>query len=171
MGIGYWQTSRMHRGEKPTPRQILSANLRSLMDERPDLGTIKKIVSSSGSKLSNGKVGRIYAASHTTDIDTLAHLAEVFGVHPWQLLVEDLNPKALPQLADLSLLSRIQQLVSSTQEKPSPVAVAAELQQDTAGPTKGIGPALKEALVTEGTDTYARSKARAVQKQKGRRRS
>ena len=51
---------------------------------KDELGTIKKIAAASGTKLSNGKVGRICKASHTTDIDSLQHLAEVFKVEPWQ---------------------------------------------------------------------------------------
>lgn len=95
--------------DKPTPRQVLSANLRALMATRPDLDVIKKVVKVSG--LSNGKVGRIYAASHTTDIDTLADLAEAFGLEPWQLLVPDLNPQRIPELSTTPLLEQVRSLV------------------------------------------------------------
>lgn len=93
--------------DKTSPRDVLSQNLRRLMESRPDLGTIKKIVLASDESLSNGKVGRIYAATHTTDIDTLQYLAKLFGLEPWQLLVENLNPEALPRLADATVLAEI----------------------------------------------------------------
>jgi hypothetical protein len=97
----------MRDDEKPSPREVLSTNLRALMQARPDLGTIKKVATASKSNLSNGKIGRIYAASHTTDIDTLQALSSVFGVEPWQLLVPDMNPLALPRLADAAVLAQI----------------------------------------------------------------
>lgn len=167
MGVGYWQTPPMGRDDKRTPRQVLSKNLRALMESRPDLGTIKKIVEASKSNLSNGKVGRIYAASHTTDIDTLAHLAELFGLQPWQLLVEDLKPEALPQLFDRSLLATIQQLIS---EAPTLVASREQLQVNTPKEKRKLGTALQEALTTEGVDSDARGEPGAVQKPKARRR-
>lgn len=99
--------------EKPTPRQILSANVKALMAARKDdLGTIKKIAAASGTKLSNGKVGRICKASHTTDIDSLQHLAEVFKVEPWQLLVEGLKPDALPVVIDATVIAALRQAVA-----------------------------------------------------------
>lgn len=98
---------------KPTPRQVLSENLKALMAARPDLGTIKKVAQASGSRLSNGKIGRIYAASHTTDIDALQHLAEVFGLQPWQLLVEGLKPEAAPVLIDQAVIDRLRQAVAA----------------------------------------------------------
>jgi len=73
------------------PREILSANVRALMAARPALSTIKKIVDASNGQLSNGKVGRITAASHTTDVDTLEALAKVFDMESWQLLVPTMS--------------------------------------------------------------------------------
>lgn len=103
--------------EKPTPRQILSANVKALMLARKDeLGTIKKIAAASGTKLSNGKVGRICKASHTTDIDSLQHLAEVFKVEPWQLLVEGLRPDALPVLINATVIAALQQAAAPQQQ-------------------------------------------------------
>lgn len=132
--------------EKPSPRQVLSANLRALMEARPELGTIKRVAAASGTSLSNGKVGRIYAASHTTDIDTLQHLAEVFGLEPWQLMVESLNPAALPRLADASVLAQILDAVQAQPatggNKVNSVASAHPLQKQPAS----VGPALKKAI-------------------------
>jgi hypothetical protein len=108
------------KDKRPSPRMVLSTNLRTLMGAVPALGTIKKVADASASKLSNGKVGRIYAASHTTDIDTLQDLADLFGVQPWQLLVPDLKPQALPKGSKEALLlpSDIAKLVLALQDLP-----------------------------------------------------
>lgn len=135
------------RDEKPTPREVLSANLRALMKERPELGTIRKIADASGTTLSNGKVGRIYAASHTTDIDTLKHLADVFGLEPWQLMVENLNPEALPRLADASVLAQILDAVQGQSETAghnvAPIGPTHQLEKQ---PEPMVGPALQKAM-------------------------
>jgi hypothetical protein len=67
------------------PRDILSANLRALMRQHPDLNTLPKITARSG--VSNGTLDRIRRAETACRIDELAKLARAFGVQPWQLLV------------------------------------------------------------------------------------
>lgn len=130
----------MRPPEKPTPRQILSANLKTLMSSRPALGTIKKVALASGSTLSNGKVGRIYKASHTTDIDTLQHLATVFGLQPWQLLVEGLKADSLPILIDQSVIDGLRQAVSH----PTAPAQGFFEQAEQAGSRKTLGKSPKK---------------------------
>lgn len=106
-------------GATPTPREILSANLRRLIAAHKTLTSIKKVAEATADyrlngedvHLSNGKVGRIAAGSHTTDIDALYSLAKAFELQPWQLLVKDLNPSALPRLADESVLHQILEAV------------------------------------------------------------
>jgi hypothetical protein len=112
LGLGYRHSFAMKQPEKPTPRQILSTNLKGLMAERPGLETIKKVVLASDSKLSNGKVGRIVKASHTTDIDTLRDLAAVFSLEPWQLLVEGLNPASPPVLIDAAVIAKLREVAA-----------------------------------------------------------
>lgn len=68
-----------------TPRQILAANLRRLMSERPDLNTLPKLTAASG--CSNGTLDRIRRCAVATRVDELERLARAFGVQPWQLLV------------------------------------------------------------------------------------
>lgn len=96
------------------PKEILADNLNRLMQARPHLATNLKIVAQSGGRLSNGKLGRIRLGGKT-DIETIGELAEVFEVEPWQLLVEDLDPKALPQLTTTPLVEQIRKLVSIPQ--------------------------------------------------------
>lgn len=158
------------RPDKLTPRQVLSKNLLALMAARPDLSTIRKIVAASGSRLSNGKVGRITAASHSTDIDTLQALADVFGLEPWQLLVRDLHPNALPRLADASVLNQILDAVSgktptAAEGKPPRHESADRLHNENAEPQ--IGPALKRATEIRGVGKRGSSQPAGVQKSRG----
>lgn len=154
MGVGYCQT---HPMREKTPRQVLSENLRALMATRSDLSTIKKVADASDSALSNGKVGRIYAASHTTDIDALQALAEVFGVEPWQLLIEGLNPLALPRLADAFVLAQILDAVGRKEipDKPAhPVETTGAMR-----PTPALDVATQR---TGGSKSEVKGKARAA---------
>lgn len=158
--------------EKPSPREVLSANMRALMAARPELGTIKKVADASGTALSNGKVGRIYAASHTTDIDTLQSLADVFGLEPWQLLVESLNPHALPRLADETVLHQILDAVS--RRETTPVALPLTISgADQVKPEVGpeVPPALEKAFRVKGVGKREVGKPGGVQKPRGRRRA
>lgn len=156
-------------------RDILSKNLRALIDHaretNPKLGAIRKVAEASGGKLTNGTVGRIAAGSHTTDIDALADLAEVFGLQPWQLLVEDLNPRALPRLVDPLLLEQIKELVGSapvaTGHTSSSPADKQPVKRTERAPVK-IGPALQEVFDQRGSRKNANSTAGSVPKQKGR---
>lgn len=78
------------------PRDVLAANLKALMAARPDLSTLEQITAVGGG--SNGKLGRIRSKSAATDIDSLGILAHVFGLKPWQMLVEGFDPKTPPVL-------------------------------------------------------------------------
>jgi hypothetical protein len=189
MGIGYRHTCGMpsddmdeHADGHRSAREILSKNVRRLIDDaretRPHLGSILKVAEASSrlthgsTSLSKSRVGRIVTGSHPTDIDALTDLAEVFGLQPWQLLVEDLNPKALPQLADADFLSQLKRIVG--------VAGAGNLDPATSpkdelplqteqGPRVAVGPALREAF-TLGRDKNASRGPAEAQKQKGSRR-
>lgn len=93
------------------PKDVLASNLNRLMQANPHLETNLKIVAQSGGRLSNGKLGRIRLGGKT-DIETIGDLADVFGIEPWQLLVEELNPKALPQLTTTPLIEQVRALVA-----------------------------------------------------------
>lgn len=143
------------------PRDILSNNVRALMEARPALGTIKKIVQASQGRLSNGKVGRVTAGTHATDVDTLEGLAEVFGVQPWQLLIEGLNPKAPPVLASGELLGQIRLIVQKAEPAPAPIT---ENDYGTAEPApvqraRAPRPDLQRALDVQGMKNNAKKRA------------
>lgn len=135
-------------------RAILSKNLRTLIqqarEDDPRLGAIRKVAAESGGKLTNGTVGRIAAGTHVTDIDTLADLAEVFGLQPWQLLVENLNPKALPRLADAEFLLQIKQIAdvvrSANQQISASPTDELPLQDEERDRHVTVGPAIQQAI-------------------------
>ena len=66
------------------PRDILAANLRTLMAARPDLNTLPKITARCG--VTNGTLDRIRRAAVSTRVDELERLSRAFGVEPWELL-------------------------------------------------------------------------------------
>ena len=78
------------------PRDILSANLRTLMAAHPDLDTLPKITARSG--VSNGTLDRIRRAVVSTRVDELERLGKAFGLEPWALLHPQ-GPAALSPLA------------------------------------------------------------------------
>lgn len=161
-------------------REILAQNVRALIDhareDKPALGTIQKVADQSKGGLTNGTVGRVVKASNATNIDTLDGLAEVFGLQPWQLLVENLSPKALPHLVDPALLTELRQIVGSvpsvTAEIPSSHPGERRLQGEKSSRPVKVGPALQAAQepIIQGVDNDASSRAAALPKPKGGRR-
>lgn len=163
-------------------RDVLSKNVRALIDNaretRPALGSILKVAEEShrithgSTTLSKSRVGRIVKGSHPTDIDALADLAEVFGLEPWQLLVENLNPKALPRLADSALLSQIKQIVDSataqSEEDSSSTTDEHAVQRVQRSRPPKVGPALSKAFT--GVEQNAGSRTAAAPKPASRRR-
>lgn len=83
-----------------TSRQILSENLRSLMDSHAHLDRFAKIVKAGGP--SNGTLDRIRRMESGCSIDELDKLAKVFELESWQLLVPNLDPTNPPLLAQVS---------------------------------------------------------------------
>lgn len=168
MGLGYWQSTRMRN--KSTPRKVLSDNLRELMAQRPGLDTIKKVAEASGGTLSNGKVGRIYAASHTTDIETLQDLAAVFELEPWQLLVEGLKPEAPPRLADAAVLAQLldalQAGIPQKGEEKGPSVTTGDAHSTNARNVKHATPA--HPVETEAEPAFGSGLARAFKSGEGK---
>lgn len=154
-------------------RMILSENVRKLIEDaresRPQLGAIKKVaeyhkdVTHGRSTLSKSRVGRIAKGDHPTDIDAIGDLADAFGLQPWQLLVEHLNPKALPQLADADLLERIQRVVSVAQTANAAISPSPTVEQPLQRSERSLGPALQGAIKNAGGGDSA------AQKRQGRR--
>ena len=178
-GLGYRQNLRMR------PREILAANLRALMAEKPGLDTIKKIVTATNGRLSNGKLDRVRRGIAATDLDTLEELAALFEVAPWHLLVENLKPSALPILGNVELLAQIKDLMRQTDKNLSQIAKTEESKgihqngepgtsrriSPRPSQTKQLGPGLRDALVIGQGSENARGESMRVPKQRRNKRS
>jgi transcriptional regulator with XRE-family HTH domain len=83
--------------------KILAENVRALMDaNKMTLGTQPKVAKATKGKLDQTTIGRVLAAKHRVQIDTLQALAEAFNLEPYQLLIPDLdakNPQAMRSLS------------------------------------------------------------------------
>lgn len=74
-------------------RDVVSANLKALMDSTPDLNTQMKIAEKTKGRVSQRTVGRILDRSVSVTVDHIAELAAIFHLQPWQLLLPGLDPK------------------------------------------------------------------------------
>jgi hypothetical protein len=160
-------------------RAVLADNLKALMAVRPGLDTLKKIVAASDGRLSNGKLDRVRRAASDTDIGTLDELAQVFGVEPWHLLVENLDPLSLPNIDDDSLLDRIKALVlempvvDSVDSGTTTEAVRSAPRLSPGRHQKQLSPPTEETLFqvrTSGANNAGRTN-RSAAKQGGRKRA
>jgi hypothetical protein len=99
-GLDYPHNSAMR------PRDVLAANLKKLMAGMPELSTFTQITKAGGG--SNGTLDRIRRKTTGTSVDNLEPLADVYGLEPWQLLlesltVEDGQVKGIPRHDDMGL--------------------------------------------------------------------
>lgn len=90
----------------PPNRLILGANIQRLMKARPKLATNTRLFVKTG--IAVATISRLINGKTAATLDTLAKLADAFGVQPWQLLIPDLdahNPQILrnssPEEAEL----------------------------------------------------------------------
>ena len=82
---------------KTTPiKDVLAANLNRLMKSDSTLSTCKKLSMRSG--VGNGTVDRLRKGKAVCNIETLEALSRAFKREPWQLLVENFDPKNPPSL-------------------------------------------------------------------------
>ena len=93
LGVGLSDNEDMPRDAK----DVLAANLKALMASREDRQTLTKITAAGGG--SNGTLDRIRRGVGSTSLAHLQQLAASFGLEPWQLLVPQLDPENLPELA------------------------------------------------------------------------
>lgn len=83
----------------PNPEKILAVNLAQLMAHSPDLKSEAKIAAAAKvAKISQRTVNRARNGAQVR-LESLAGLAEAFGLAPWQLLVPGLDPANPPILA------------------------------------------------------------------------
>lgn len=79
-------------------KEVLAENVTAIMDTL-DLAQddVAKAARRCGMKLSQSTVGRVKRAAFPASLDTIEALAIGLGVLPWQLLIDTLDPKALPK--------------------------------------------------------------------------
>lgn len=85
----------------PPVRETIAANVRALLER--DGGPLAGRERSGISRLmargySNGTAQRILSGETSLGIDLIEQLAATFGVQPWQLLIEGLDPRSPPLL-------------------------------------------------------------------------
>lgn len=81
-------------------RAILAANLLTLKEgSRPPFSQ-GQIGSAIG--VNQTTIGRILNQKHKTGVDSLDGLGKLFRLHPWQLLVPELDPSRPPEVMHLS---------------------------------------------------------------------
>lgn len=168
--------------ELPRLRKILRENVRALIEDarstpsKSKVSTILAVAQHSqaiGGGLTNGTVGRMATGESPVNIDAIDDLAAAFGLQPWQLLVEKLNPKALPQLADAAFLLRLEELVHSASvavdQKDAGVVDEPQVERTPRGRKAKGGPAFQAATAgMNGEKKNARRPTGKVQKPKGR---
>ena len=96
-----------------SPERILALNLAQLMAHSADLKSEAKIAAAAKiSKISQRTVNRARNGAQVR-LESLAGLAEAFGLAPWQLLVPGLDPANPPILAmsteEKALYKRLQE--------------------------------------------------------------
>lgn len=75
---------------------VVRDNVRRLLGLAPGSSGVAELMRRSG--LKNGSAQRVLAGETSIGLDLLADLARSFGLEPWQLLIEGLDPERLPQI-------------------------------------------------------------------------
>lgn len=80
-----------------TPRDILAANLRRLIDAEARHGERLSVRAwAQGKGLNVRLIDRLTKGQHAVTLDKLEEIASACGLQPWQLLLEDFDPAAPP---------------------------------------------------------------------------
>lgn len=102
-----------HMPSRNPLREILGTNAKKLRTAKNiSQAKLHQATKHSGAPIDSTTIGRIERADNPTSVDSLAALARGLGVEPWQLLVEDLNPKQLPALSTDGLAQDEKDLIS-----------------------------------------------------------
>lgn len=110
------------RSDRRTTTEIVGQNLRTLMDWKRGLNTPEAVALAARGKLSSRSVRRLLHASHPPGIETLAVLAEIFTISPWQLLYPDLDPQKLPVCVsddERKLVAGLKAIIAQQEQEPT----------------------------------------------------
>ena len=80
------------KSKMPTPRAILAANLRRLIDK--DGGSVRAWALAKG--LDVRLIDRLSKGQHAVTLDKLDEIAAACGLQPWHLLIENLDAASPP---------------------------------------------------------------------------
>lgn len=99
-------------------RAILAANIRTLIDAGTPSGRHPSVRAwALGKGLDVRLIDRLVKGQHAVTLDNLERVAEACGLQPWQLLLEDLDPKAPPEAPitedERAMLRKLRRLLSS----------------------------------------------------------
>ena len=118
-----WMEIHEENDDESSPQRMLFGdNIRRLMRSRPSLDSNPKL--SVRADVGVATLSRIITCKTAATLDTVARLAEAFGLEPWQLLVPNLNVNN-PQMLQVSSPEEIQ-LWERLREVISHQAVAAQ---------------------------------------------
>lgn len=70
-------------------KEQFAQRLRDLMNSRVDLDTQVKVANKSG--VGQSTIQRLLAADQSATIDVVAKIARAFGLHPFEMLIDDLQ--------------------------------------------------------------------------------
>lgn len=101
--------------------KVLGANLNALMAHHSDLSSNPKVAKKT--ELGTGTISRLRNGDVDANLSTLEKLSEAFGLHPWQLLVPNLDPENVPALLPVTeqerrLYERLREVAKEIKETP-----------------------------------------------------
>lgn len=99
-----------------TPRDILAANLRRLIDADARHGERLSVRAwAQGKGLNVRLIDRLTKGQHAVTLDKLEEIASACGLQAWQLLLEDFDPAAPPDTPitdeERRMLNRLRRLL------------------------------------------------------------
>lgn len=115
--MNYCATTPLVHVSKPTPRAILAANLRRLIeDATPNGEKVSVRAWALGRGLDVRLVDRLSKGKHAVTLDKLDEIAAACGLQAWRLLIDDLDPAAPPDAPiseeERTLLRKLRRLLS-----------------------------------------------------------
>jgi transcriptional regulator with XRE-family HTH domain len=74
--------------------RLFRDNLQRMMQANPEIGSQAALARASGVRQSN--IQRILALEQVPGLDMVARIADAFDLEPWQMLIDDLDPRNPP---------------------------------------------------------------------------
>ena len=157
-------------------KKVLSTNVRSLLNAEEPLPAAERGHSrlARRANLALGTAQRIIDGNTSIGLDLLHVVATAFRLQPWQLLVPDLDPLALPSLGHAWPFARVQpQRYAALLEREQGMVEAAALfelerierERERRAPAKPVSPALVQPSASD--SERIRLELEAVERKRG----